>query len=204
MQGTVKSCSQGGVRGGAATVHTLIWHPEIENILVLKNNKGTQDNRVRNLDYSILINNFIYQRLRDDGMITLFSPHDVPDLYDAYFEDPELFAELYVKYERRHSIVAKKVSARELFASLMIERKDTGRIYVMNVDNVNLHSSFKDAIRMSNLCQEITLVTVPMGSKEKYTIFVPNDEVLSVLNEIGQSDLVSMFKIKDKRKITKI
>ena len=86
----------------------------------------------------------------------------------------------------------------------MIERKDTGRIYVMNVDNVNLHSSFKDAIRMSNLCQEITLVTVPMGSKEKYTIFVPNDEVLSVLNEIGQSDLVSMFKIKDKRKITKI
>lgn len=196
MQGTVKSCSQGGVRGGAATVHALLWHPEIENILVLKNNKGTQDNRVRNLDYSILINNFLYQRLIDDGMITLFSPNDVPELYDAFFSDSELFAELYVKYERRHSIVAKKVSARELFASLMIERKDTGRIYVMNVDNVNKHSSFKESIRMSNLCQEITLVTVPMGTTESYDIYVPNEQLMSTINQIGKSDLVAMFEIK--------
>ena len=196
MQGTVKSCSQGGVRGGAATVHVLLWHPEIENILVLKNNKGTQDNRVRNLDYSIVINNLMYQRLIDDGMITLFSPHDVPELFDAYFDDPELFEELYVKYERRHSIVAKKVSARELFASLMLERKDTGRIYIMNIDNVNSHSSYVDAIRMSNLCQEITLITVPMATTETYDIYVQNEDVMDVLNEIGQSDLVSMFKIR--------
>lgn len=196
MQGTVKSCSQGGVRGGAATVHSLLWHPEIENILVLKNNKGTQDNRVRNLDYSILINNFLYQRLIDNGVITLFSPHDVPDLFDAFFDDPELFAELYVKYERRHSIVAKKVPARELFANLMIERKDTGRIYVMNIDNVNLHSSFKESVRMSNLCQEITLITVPMGAKDIYEIYVPDEELVAVLNQLGQSDLVHMFEIK--------
>jgi hypothetical protein len=189
--------SQGGVRGGAATVHVLLWHPEIENILVLKNNKGTQDNRVRNLDYSILINNFLYQRLIDNGVVTLFSPHDVPDLYDAYFTDSALFEELYIKYERRHSIVAKKVSARELFASLMIERKDTGRIYIMNVDNVNEHSSFKDPIRMSNLCQEITLVTEPMGSTETYEIYVPNDDLMETINQIGQSDLVPMFEIKN-------
>jgi len=193
---TLTHNSQGGVRGGAATVHALLWHPEIENILVLKNNKGTQDNRVRSLDYSVIINNFLYQRLIDDGVITLFSPHDVPELFDAYFDDPELFAELYVKYERRHSIVAKKVSARELFASLIMERKDTGRIYIMNVDNVNSHSSFKDAVRMSNLCQEITLITTPMASTETYDIYVPQDELMDTINDIGQSDLVSMFKIK--------
>ena len=196
MQGTVKSCSQGGVRGGAATVHALLWHPEIEDILVLKNNKGTQDNRVRGLDYSIIINNFLYNRIMEDGVITLFSPHDVPDLFDAYFDNPELFAELYVKYERRHSIVAKKVSAKELFKNLMLERKDTGRIYIMNIDNVNNHSSFKDQIRMSNLCKEITLITVPMGTTETYDIHIPSSEFMEVIDEIGQSDLVSMFKIK--------
>ena len=195
IQGTVKSCSQGGVRGGAATVHALLWHPEIENILVLKNNKGTQDNRVRQLDYSILINTFLYQRLIDGGKVALFSPHDVPDLYDAFFNDPEEFAELYTKYERKTSLVHKKVSARELFSSLMMERKDTGRIYVMNVDNVNSHSSFQDSIRMSNLCQEITLVTEPMGSTKTYPIYVPSVDLIKVLNELGKSDLVANFEV---------
>ena len=195
FQGTVKSCSQGGVRGGAATVYVLLWHPEIENVLVLKNNKGTQDNRVRNLDYSIIINSYLYQRLIDGKDISLFSPNKVEDLYDAYFSDPALFQELYEKYEKDPKLVSGTIPAIELFSSLMMERKDTGRIYVMNVDNVNSHSSFKDPIRMSNLCLEITLITEPMASSKAYRIFVPREELLETVNELGQSDIVNSFRI---------
>ena len=180
-QGTVKSCSQGGVRGGSATMHVLLWHSEIENIMVLKNNKGTQDNRVRNIDYSIIINNFLYQRLINNGEIALFSPHDVPDLYDAYFDDSEKFAKLYERYEKSDELVHKRISAKELFSNLMIERKDTGRIYVMNIDNVNLHSSFIDAIRLSNLCLcGSTLVTVKYGD---YTSTIKLNELGYLLNK---------------------
>jgi ribonucleoside-diphosphate reductase alpha chain len=164
FESSVKSCSQGGVRGGAATLYTMLWHYEIEDVLVLKNNKGTPDNRVRKIDYGIQINNYLYRRLINGEDITLFSPHEVRDLYDAFFADQELFAKLYEKYERSTKIRKKTIPAKELFSKLMIERKDTGRIYIFNVDNVNSHSSFTVPIKMSNLCAEITLPTKPLNN----------------------------------------
>lgn len=162
FESTVRCCTQNGVRGGSATVHFPLWHQEIEDILVLKNNKGTEDNRVRKLDYSIQLNKTMYERLLTGGDITLFSPHDVPDLYEAYFGDAEEFKKLYEKYERATSIKKKRVPAMELLSDLLKERAETGRIYVMNVDHANTHSSFKDTVYMSNLCQEITLPTKPL------------------------------------------
>jgi len=162
FESTVRCCTQNGVRGGSATVHFPFWHQEIEDILVLKNNKGTEDNRVRKLDYSIQLNKTMYERLLSGGDITLFSPHDVPGLYEAYFGDADEFKELYEKYERATSIKKKKLPAMELFSALIKERAETGRIYVMNVDHANTHSSFKDTVYMSNLCQEITLPTKPL------------------------------------------
>jgi len=160
FEATVKCCTQNGVRGGSATVHFPIWHQEIEDIIVLKNNKGTEDNRVRKLDYSIQLSELFYKRFIEGGDITLFSPHDVPGLYDA-FGTPE-FDELYEKYERATSIKKKKVKAQDLFLAILKERAETGRIYIMNLDHSNSHSSFKDKINMSNLCQEITLPTDPL------------------------------------------
>jgi len=162
FEATVRCCTQNGVRGGSATTHFPLWHLEIEDILVLKNNKGTEDNRVRKLDYSIQINKTMYERLLSGGDITLFSPHDVPGLYEAYYGDPAVFQELYEKYERATSIRKKKIPAMELFSDLIKERAETGRIYIMNVDHCNTHSSFKDTVYMSNLCQEITLPTKPL------------------------------------------
>jgi len=162
FESTVRCCTQNGVRGGSATVHFPFWHQEIEDILVLKNNKGTEDNRVRKLDYSIQLNKTMYERLLSGGEITLFSPHDVPGLYEAYFGDPDAFKEMYEMYERKTSIKKKKIDAMELFSDLIKERAETGRIYIMNVDHANTHSSFKDTIYMSNLCQEITLPTKPL------------------------------------------
>ena len=162
FEATVRCCTQNGVRGGSATTHFPFWHQEIEDILVLKNNKGTEDNRVRKLDYSIQLNKTMYERLLSGGEITLFSPHDVPGLYEAYFGDPDEFKELYEKYERATSIKKKKIDAMELFSELIKERAETGRIYIMNVDHCNTHSSFKDTVYMSNLCQEITLPTKPL------------------------------------------
>jgi ribonucleoside-diphosphate reductase alpha chain len=162
FESTVRCCTQNGVRGGSATTHFPFWHQEIEDILVLKNNKGTEDNRVRKLDYSIQLNLTMYQRLLSGGNITLFSPHDVPGLYEAYFGEPAAFQELYEKYERATSIKKRSVPAMELFSALIKERAETGRIYIMNVDHCNTHSSFKDTVYMSNLCQEITLPTKPL------------------------------------------
>jgi len=162
FESTVRCCTQNGVRGGSATTHFPFWHQEIEDILVLKNNKGTEDNRVRKLDYSIQLNKTMYERLLGGGDITLFSPHDVPGLYESYFGDPEVFQELYEKYERATSIKKKSIPAMELFSALIKERAETGRIYIMNVDHCNTHSSFKDTVYMSNLCQEITLPTKPL------------------------------------------
>ena len=158
---TVRCCTQNGVRGGSATVHFPIWHQEIEDIIVLKNNKGTEDNRVRKLDYSIQISELFYKRFLNNEEITLFSPHEVDGLYDA-FGTPE-FDELYEKYERATSIPKTKVSARELFTDILKERAETGRIYIMNIDHSNTHSSFLDKVNMSNLCQEITLPTDPIS-----------------------------------------
>ena len=163
FESTVRCCTQNGVRGGSATTHFPFWHQEIEDILVLKNNKGTEDNRVRKLDYSIQLNRTMYERLLQGSNITLFSPHDVPGLYEAYFGDADKFQELYEKYERATSIKKKTVPAMELFSALVKERAETGRIYIMNVDHANTHSSFKDTVYMSNLCQEITLPTKPLN-----------------------------------------
>ena len=160
FESTVRCCTQNGVRGGSATVHFPVWHQEIEDILVLKNNKGTEDNRVRKLDYSIQLSQIFYQRFLENGEITLFSPHEVPGLYEA-FGTPE-FDEMYEKYERATSVPKTKVSARELITDLLKERAETGRIYIMNIDHSNTHSSFKDKVNMSNLCQEITLPTDPI------------------------------------------
>ena len=162
FEATVRCCTQNGVRGGSATTHFPFWHQEIEDILVLKNNKGTEDNRVRKLDYSIQLNKTMYERLLSGGDITLFSPHDVPGLYEAYFGDADAFKEMYEMYERKTSVKKKKIPAMELFSALVKERAETGRIYIMNVDHANDHSSFKDTVYMSNLCQEITLPTKPL------------------------------------------
>ena len=160
FEATVKCCTQNGVRGGSATVHFPIWHQEIADIIVLKNNKGSEDNRVRKLDYSIQLSKLFYERFINNEDITLFSPHEVPELYEAW-GFPE-FDELYKTAERKTSVKKSKISAQELFGSILKERAETGRIYIMNIDHCNTHSSFKDKIRMSNLCQEITLPTDPI------------------------------------------
>lgn len=162
----VKSCSQGGVRGGSATLYYPIWHLEVEDLLVLKNNRGTEETRIRTLDYGVQISKLFYERLIEGGNITLFSPSDVPGLYDSFFADQEEFSRLYCEAEADPDIRKKVVSAIELFSTLMQERKDTGRIYVMNVDHCNDHGSFlpdRAPIRMSNLCVEITLPTKPLN-----------------------------------------
>ena len=167
FQSAVKSCSQGGVRGGAATLYYPIWHYEVEDLLVLKNNKGTEDNRVRHMDYGVQFNKLMYERLISGSNITLFSPHDVPGLYDAFFADQDKFKELYEAAERKTSIRKKTIPAIELFSSFVQERKDTGRIYLMNVDHANTHGAFIEnvaPIKQSNLCCEIDLPTKPLNS----------------------------------------
>ena len=165
FQAAVKSCSQGGVRGGAATLYYPCWHLEVEDLLVLKNNKGTEDNRVRHLDYGVQFSKLFYERLLSGGDITLFSPHDVPGLYEAFYNDQDKFQELYEKAERSTKIRKKTKPAIELFSEFVNERKNTGRIYLMNVDHANTHSSFKQdvaPIKQSNLCCEIDLPTKPL------------------------------------------
>ncbi len=165
FQSAVKSCSQGGVRGGAATVYLPVWHYEFEDLVVLKNNKGTEETRVRHMDYAFQFNKLMYERLLTGGNITFFDPNDVPGLYDAFFADQDEFKELYEKYERATSIRKKKLPALEVFSQFLTERKDTGRIYVMNVDHANDHGAFNPTrapIHMSNLCCEIDLPTKPM------------------------------------------
>ena len=166
FQTAVKSCSQGGVRGGAATLFYPLWHLEVESLLVLKNNRGVEENRVRHLDYGVQFNRLMYTRLIKDDYITLFSPSDVPGLYDAFFEDQEKFEQLYVKYENDSSIRKKRLKALELFTLFMQERASTGRIYLQNVDHCNTHSPFNPKfapVRQSNLCLEIALPTKPLN-----------------------------------------
>ena len=179
LESTVRCCTQNGIRGGSATVHFPIWHQEIEDIIVLKNNKGTEDNRVRKLDYSVQLSKIFYERFITNGTITLFSPHDVPGLYDAFGSDS--FDELYTQYESDESIPKSTIGAQELILDLLKERAETGRIYLMNIDHCNSHSSFKDKVSMSNLCQEITLPTTPLEHIDD-----PNGEVaLCILSAIN-------------------
>jgi ribonucleoside-diphosphate reductase alpha chain len=165
FQAATRSCSQGGVRNGAATLYYPIWHLEIDDLLVLKNNKGTEDNRVRHMDYGVQFNKLMYERLISGSDITCFSPHDVPEMYDAFFNDQERFKELYEKAERNTKLRKKTFKASDLFTRFMQERKDTGRIYLQNVDHANTHSPFDESVapvKMSNLCCEIDLPTVPL------------------------------------------
>jgi ribonucleoside-diphosphate reductase alpha chain len=179
FEATVRCCTQNGIRGGSATVHFPIWHQEIEDILVLKNNKGTEDNRVRKLDYSIQISKLFYERFIKNEEISLFSPHSVPGLYDAFGTDS--FDGLYVDAEQDESIPRKTIGAQELFLDLLKERAETGRIYIMNIDHCNSHSSFLDKVEMSNLCQEITLPTKPIQHIDD-----PNGEIaLCILSAIN-------------------
>jgi len=161
FEATVRCCTQNGIRGGSATVHFPIWHQEIEDIIVLKNNKGTEDNRVRKLDYSIQLSKLFYERFIQNRDISLFSPHDVPGLYDSFGTDS--FDDLYCRYEQDDRIPRTTVNAQKLILDLLKERSETGRIYIMNIDHCNSHSSFKDKVYMSNLCQEITLPTDPIN-----------------------------------------
>ena len=179
FEATVRCCTQNGIRGGSATVHFPIWHQEIEDIIVLKNNKGTEDNRVRKLDYSIQISKLFYERFIANGEISLFSPHDVPGLYDAFGTDA--FDARYVDYESDQSVPRKTIGAQELILDILKERAETGRLYLMNIDHCNAHSSFKDKVYMSNLCQEITLPTKPLQHIDD-----PNGEIaLCILSAVN-------------------
>ncbi|MCL1125723.1 class 1a ribonucleoside-diphosphate reductase subunit alpha [Shewanella surugensis] len=167
FQTAVKSCSQGGVRGGAATLFYPIWHLEVESLLVLKNNRGVDDNRIRHLDYGVQINKLMYLRMIKGGVISLFSPSDVPGLYDAFFENQDEFERLYLQYEQDDTVRKTHINAVELFSLMMQERASTGRIYIQNVDHCNTHSPFDPQvapIRQSNLCLEIALPTKPLNN----------------------------------------
>lgn len=201
FQSAVKSCSQGGVRGGAATLFYPLWHLEVESLLVLKNNRGVEENRVRHLDYGVQINRLMYQRLIKGQNITLFSPHDVPGLYDAFFADQDEFERLYTQYEADDSIRKRTMPAVDLFSLMMQERAGTGRIYIQNVDHCNTHSPFDPAVapvRQSNLCMEIALPTHPLndindeeGEIALCTLSAFNLGALESLDELeGLADLV--------------
>ena len=191
FESTVRCCTQNGIRGGSATVHFPIWHQEIEDILVLKNNKGTEDNRVRKLDYSIQLSKLFYERFITDGDITLFSPHNVPGLYDAFGTDE--FDDLYTRYESDGSIPKKTISAQKLILDLLKERAETGRIYIMNIDHCNSHSSFQDKVNMSNLCQEITLPTEPL----QHIDGIDSEIALCILSAINVGKLRSIDELEE-------
>jgi ribonucleoside-diphosphate reductase alpha chain len=218
FEATVRSCTQNGIRGGSATVHFPIWHQEIEDIIVLKNNKGTEDNRVRKLDYSIQMSKLFYERFIQDGEITLFSPHYVPGLYDAFGTDR--FDELYVAYEQNELIPKKTIKAQSLILDLLKERAETGRIYIMNIDHCNSHSSFKDKVEMSNLCVagdtkiEILLdivdwteMEVEIKNLQNYINEYPNLQVLSYNvenNETEWKKIIAFAQTSPKAKVMKI
>ena len=191
FESTVRCCTQNGIRGGSATVHFPIWHQEIEDILVLKNNKGTEDNRVRKLDYSIQISKLFYERFIENKEVTLFSPHSVPGLYES-FGTPD-FDDLYCKYESDESIPKSTIGAQELILNLLKERAETGRVYIMNIDHCNSHSSFKDKVEMSNLCQEITLPTYPLQHIDDHT----GEIALCILSAINVGKVRSDDELED-------
>lgn len=202
FQSAVKSCSQGGVRGGAATIFYPIWHFEVESLLVLKNNRGIEENRVRHIDYALQINKLMYQRMLSGDIITLFSPSDVPELYEVFFSDQKKFEEMYIQYEKDKNIRKKRIKALDLFSLMMQERTSTGRIYIQNVDHCNSHSSFNPAlspIRQSNLCLEITLPTKALndiydanGEIALCTLSAFNLGAIDNLNELKELAILSV------------
>ena len=195
FQAAVKCCSQGAIRSGSATAFYPIWHLEAESLLVLKNNRGVEDNRVRQLDYGVQLNKLMYQRLIEGGNITLFSPHDVPGLYESFFRNQNAFEDLYVKYEADASIRKKTVKAVDLFTSLMNERASTGRIYIQNVDHCNTHSAFNPElapIKQSNLCCEVTLPTKPVLLKDE-----SGEVALCTLGAINLGELTDLSEMEE-------
>ena len=195
FQAAVKCCSQGAIRSGSATAFYPIWHLEAESLLVLKNNRGVEDNRVRQLDYGVQLNKLMYQRLIEGGNITLFSPHDVPGLYESFFRNQNAFEDLYVKYEADASIRKKTVKAVDLFTSLMNERASTGRIYIQNVDHCNTHSAFNPElapIKQSNLCLEVTLPTKPVLLKDD-----SGEVALCTLGAINLGELTDLSEMEE-------
>ena len=191
FESTVRCCTQNGIRGGSATVHFPIWHKEIEDIIVLKNNKGTEDNRVRKLDYSIQLSKLFYERFITNEKITLFSPHDVPGLYDSF--GTESFDDLYTQYELDESVPKTQVDAQELILNILKERAETGRLYLMNIDHCNSHSSFIDKVSMSNLCQEVTLPTKPISHIDD-----PDGEIaLCILSAINVGKINRLEELED-------
>ncbi|WP_343154411.1 class 1a ribonucleoside-diphosphate reductase subunit alpha [Buchnera aphidicola (Aphis aurantii)] len=202
FQSAVKSCSQGGVRGGAATIFYPIWHLEIESLLILKNNRGIEENRVRHLDYAVQINKLMYQRMLIGENITLFSPSDVPELYEAFFSNQKKFKEIYIQYEKNKNIRKKVIKAIDLFSLIMQERTSTGRIYIQNVDHCNSHSPFNSKlapIKQSNLCLEITLPTKPLnnicdknGEVALCTLSALNLGVIQNLEELEELSILSV------------
>lgn len=196
FQSAVKSCSQGGVRGGAATIFYPIWHLEVENLLVLKNNRGIEENRVRHVDYAVQINKLMYERLLSGKKITLFSPSDVPQLYEAFFSDQEKFEKIYIKYEKDKNIRKKSIKALDLFSLIMQERTSTGRIYIQHVDHCNSHSAFNpklSPIKQSNLCLEITLPT-----KALHDIYDKNGEIaLCTLSAFNLGKINNLDELKE-------
>lgn len=161
--GDLRSCSQGGIRNASATVTYPIWHYQFDDLIVLKNNQGTDETRVRFMDYSVVLSKFFWKRFKDKGVITFFDPNEVPDLYEAFYRDIDLFEKLYVQYEKRTDVRKKQMSAEEVFKSgILKERTDTGRIYLVFIDNVQKQGPFDtlvDPVYQSNLCQEILLPT---------------------------------------------
>lgn len=201
FQGALRSCSQGAIRNGSMTTHIIYFHPEIETQLVLKNNKGTEDNRVRQMDYSFTVNRLFYKRVLEDGMITLFNPSDVPDLMTAFYHsDNDAFEALYEKYEADPRFKnAKKIPAYGLLDNFVEERVNTGRIYLLNIDNANHHSPYNPdlhPIEQSNLCQEILLPSVPMGQTIKKILQVPvEDELSQVLKWVEDKEIITFNRL---------
>jgi ribonucleoside-diphosphate reductase alpha chain len=201
FQSALKSCSQGGVRGASSTVYFPLWHLEAEDLVVLKNNKGTDETRVRHMDYGVQFNGYLYKRLIEGKNITLFSPNEVPDLYEAFFNDQEKFAGLYEKYERAYSVRKKSIPAIELISSVLMERNNTGRIYIQNVDHSNTHSAFLEEtspVHMSNLCVEITLPTAPLTGDSRlrnYMSHTMHEDAQEFQEEYGEIALCTLSSI---------
>jgi ribonucleoside-diphosphate reductase alpha chain len=194
----LRSCSQGGIRNASCTVTFPVWHAQFEDLIVLKNNQGTEEVRVRQMDYSVVVNKMFWNRYKKGENITLFDPHEVPDLYQAYYRDSEEFERLYTNYEKHPTIKKKVLSADEIFKNgILKERTDTGRIYLVNIDNVISQGPFDtttDPIYQSNLCQEILLPTKPFQRLEpsKKLIRVKKSQV----NEFMQTKSTDIFKIR--------
>ncbi len=194
FEATTKSFTQNSIRGGGSTSTVPFFHWEIETFIQLKNNKGNDENRVRRMDYSIAVNRLFRERVKEGKDITLFSTEEVIKLYNLFYSSEyDAFKEMYEAFENDYSVRKKTISARELYLAILKERYETGRIYILNADHVNKHSSFKDNIFMSNLCQEITLPTDPLVDVNK----ADGEIAMCILSNINLGKIDSIEEIDD-------